>query len=267
MRSRIIGIDFSGAKDASKKIWLAEGSVKGNALEIEHCSSARDQFDPRSDRTACYRALRTYLTRQSDAIVGLDFPFGLPAKIFRSSSWELFLSDFTRKFHRPESFRRYCKNACQEEVKRETDLLTKTPFSPYNLRIYKQTYYGITEVLEPLVRRQQAVGLPMQPPRPSVPWPIEICPVSTLKKLNLYFPYKGRDETHFEDRKKILQKICKAESLVVKNDETRNIVVRDQNGDAIDSLIAAAATLKALRDIENGRKTALKNMAEGWVYA
>jgi hypothetical protein len=83
MRSRIIGIDFSGAKDALKKIWLAEGSVKGNALEIERCSNARDLFDPGNDRTACYRALRAYLTRQSDAIVGLDFPFGLPAKIFR----------------------------------------------------------------------------------------------------------------------------------------------------------------------------------------
>jgi hypothetical protein len=27
MRSRIIGIDFSGAKDGLKKIWLAEGWV------------------------------------------------------------------------------------------------------------------------------------------------------------------------------------------------------------------------------------------------
>jgi hypothetical protein len=27
MRSRIIGIDFSGAQEASKKIWLVEGWV------------------------------------------------------------------------------------------------------------------------------------------------------------------------------------------------------------------------------------------------
>lgn len=43
-------------------------------------------------------------------------------------------------------------------------------------------------------------------------------------------------------------------------------VVRDQNGDALDSLISAAGTLRALRDIENDRSTAVKNMAEGWVY-
>jgi len=55
-------------------------------------------------------------------------------------------------------------------------------------------------------------------------------------------------------------------SSVVKNDETRDIVVRDQNGDALDSLISAAAILRALRDIENGRSTAVQNMAEEWVY-
>jgi hypothetical protein len=38
------------------------------------------------------------------------------------------------------------------------------------------------------------------------------------------------------------------------------------NGDAPDSLISAAATLGALRDIENGRSTAVKNMAERRVY-
>jgi hypothetical protein len=267
VRNHIIGIDFSGAKDASKKIWLAAGSIRGNALEIRRCSRARDLFDPGNDRTACYRALRTYLARQSDAIVGLDFPFGLPLKIHRLSSWGKFLLYFTRKFDRAESFRHYCKKACQNEVKRETDLLTKTPFSPYNLRIYKQTYYGITEILEPLVRTKQAVVLPMQAPRSGIPWLVEICPASTLKKLNLYFPYKGRGESRLIARKKILQKICKAHSLVVKIDETRDVVVRDQNGDALDSLIAAVATLKALRDIENGRNTAVKNMAEGWVFA
>ena len=37
------------------------------------------------------------------------------------------------------------------------------------------------------------------------------------------------------------------------------------NGDAPGSLISAAATLGALKGIENGRSTAVKNMAEGWV--
>ena len=141
--------------------------------------------------------------------------------------------------------------------------MARTPFSPYNLRIYKQTYCGITESLEPLVRTREAIVLPMQSPRAGVPWLIEICPASKLKKLDLYFPYKGRGENRLIAQKKILQKICIAESLVVKNDGIREPVVRDQNGDALDSIIIAAATLRALRDIENGRSTTVKNMAEG----
>jgi hypothetical protein len=51
-----------------------------------------------------------------------------------------------------------------------------------------------------------------------------------------------------------------------KNDDTRESVVRDQNGEALGSLCSAAATLSALRDSENNRSMAEKNMAKGWVY-
>jgi len=38
----IYGIDFSGAQDAGKKIWIAEGIVKAESFLIEDCFSARD---------------------------------------------------------------------------------------------------------------------------------------------------------------------------------------------------------------------------------
>lgn len=41
----IDGIDFSGAQDASKKIWIAEGVVKGDSLLIEDCFRSRDLQD------------------------------------------------------------------------------------------------------------------------------------------------------------------------------------------------------------------------------
>jgi hypothetical protein len=37
----IYGIDFSGAKDAGKKIWVAKGIVHGETLLIEDCLRAR----------------------------------------------------------------------------------------------------------------------------------------------------------------------------------------------------------------------------------
>jgi len=56
-----------------------------------------------------------------------------------------------------------------------------------------------------------------------------------------------------------------AASLAVKNDETREPVVRNRNEDAPGSLVSAAAALRAPRDTEKGRSTAAQNMAEGWV--
>ena len=41
-RRLIYGIDFSGAQDAGKKIWIAKGVVKGDSLLIEDCFRARD---------------------------------------------------------------------------------------------------------------------------------------------------------------------------------------------------------------------------------
>jgi hypothetical protein len=40
----IDGIDFSGAKDAGKKIWIAEGVVKTDSLLIEDCFKARKKI-------------------------------------------------------------------------------------------------------------------------------------------------------------------------------------------------------------------------------
>ena len=38
----IYGIDFSGAQDAGKKIWIAESVVKTDSFLIEDCFRARD---------------------------------------------------------------------------------------------------------------------------------------------------------------------------------------------------------------------------------
>ena len=147
---RIIGIDFSGAKDACKKIWLAEGVIQKSTLVIERCIRAGELFDLGNDRRLCYKALRNYLKNHSGAVVGLDFPFGLPEKIVAQPSWD---------------------------------------------------------------------------------------------------------------------RICKTGSLRIEGDDLRRAVNQDRNGDALDSLVAAAATFKARKDIEVGRNAAVKNMVEGWVYA
>ena len=40
----IYGIDFSGAQDAGKKIWIAKGIIEENTLLIEDCFKARKKM-------------------------------------------------------------------------------------------------------------------------------------------------------------------------------------------------------------------------------
>ncbi len=58
--------------------------------------------------------------------------------------------------------------------------------------LFRQTYYGVLDLLKPLVRTKKASILPMQEAMPGLPRLIEICPASTLKAHNCYSSYKGR---------------------------------------------------------------------------
>ena len=108
--------------------------------------------------------------------------------------------------------------------------------------------------------------LPMQPPRPDVPWLVEICPASTLKKQHLYISYKGKGRERQAARQRILSEMLRDGSLRLKGGAISEAVVSDKEGDALDSLIAAAATFRAMQDIQSGVAIKVKNMVEGWVY-
>ena len=68
------------------------------------------------------------------------------------------LSAFLSGFGQRLNFRESCTDAAlrlgdRKELKRRTDIEAKAPFSAYNLWIYRQTYYGIKELLGPLVSK------------------------------------------------------------------------------------------------------------------
>jgi hypothetical protein len=198
------GIDFSGAKDAGRKIWVAGGNIEGSALHIKECWRASELTCTGSERSMCLFALRKFITDGTNSVFGLDFPFGLPGELVRDSIWEKFILSFPENYSDDRDFRDKCrKDSHNHEIKRRTDVENKTPFSPYNLRVYRQTFYGIREILNPLLQKKQAYVLPMQRRQCGKPGIIEICPASTLKKKNLYKPYKGKE--HREQRKLILE--------------------------------------------------------------
>jgi hypothetical protein len=183
LHRRIYGVDFSGASDAGKTIWLAGGIVHGADLRIDECTQAKDLPGSSASRDECLAALGRFIAGSGASAFGLDFPFGLPRPLVRQPSWQDFVLAFPDEYPRAEAFRESCRQAAGgRELKRLTDRQSATPFSPYNLRLFRQTYYGIRDLLHPLVRQGAASVRPMQPVEPDRPWILEICPASTLKR-------------------------------------------------------------------------------------
>jgi hypothetical protein len=245
----IYGIDFSGAQDAGNKIWIAKGVPKGKALLIEECRSASDLPNSGKRREECLPALLQYIKSKQNGHFGFDFPFGLPRNLVHEETWEEFVLGFHEKYESPEVFREACRQVNEgHELKRQTDTEARTPFSPYNLRLFKQTYYGISRVLFPLVRDESACVLPFQKPVAGKPWILEVCPASTLKHLmkKRVPPYKGPEEDKRENRRQILANVMKAGVVFGKNAELKGKIIADNGGDALDSIIAGMAVFRTL---------------------
>lgn len=243
---QVYGIDFSGAAQAGKKIWMAHGVIEGEALSIEACYRGADLPGSSVGRYRCLAALRDFISGAAASVFGLDFPFGLPAQLLKESRWEDWVLSFADRYTSPQAFRQECQaSAGGKELKRVTDKESRAPFSPYNIRLYRQTYFGIGDVLAPLVREGLACIVPMQPAVPRRPWVMEICPASTLKRAGLNGPYKGNRKEHYAARVRILDELERSVPLSIPA-LLRLTILDDREGDALDSVVAAVAVWRTL---------------------
>ena len=191
--------------DAGRKIWIAAGHAQGDTLIIDECFRGEALPGSSRERETCLAALRAFIAQSGTAIFGLDFPLSVPQTVFANQTWLQFIHSFAQRFPSPQEFRSQCFLAAHgRELKRPTDVESKTPFSPYNLRLYRQTFLRAARRDRAAGDRSQARVLPMQSPHAKQPWLIEICPASTLKRLDLYVPYKGKSDRHRAARTKIL---------------------------------------------------------------
>lgn len=236
---RVFGVDFSGARDAGRRIWIASGTARGRELNIDSCLCAEDLPDGARERDVALKALREYLARVGEGVVGLDFPFSLSQDLMCGQNWERFIAHFKARYPTPEVFRTACYRMAEgREKKRRTDNEARTPFCPYNRRLFQQTYYGIREVLAPLVEEDRARVLPMQPPMPGKLLLLEICPASTLKRHNIYPSYKGRSVERRQARVKIMEWL-EERGVHFTPVSLRERAIQNMEGDALDSVIAA----------------------------
>jgi hypothetical protein len=241
------GIDWSGAKDAGRKIWIAGGRRVGSTVVLMELSRGAELPGSGVERPSCHGAVRDWITRREDAAIGLDFPFSLPSLLLEERDWEAFVRRFPERHPDPDSFREWCRASSGNELKRVTDQLARAPFSPWNLRIYRQTYWGIHSLLAPLSRDPKVSAVPMQTPVEGGVWLLESCPASTLKRHDLYRPYKGKARRLRRARGEILEELMRLDTVHVKNRVLRRRILDDEHGDALDAVIAMTAAHRAVQ--------------------
>jgi hypothetical protein len=268
VRRRVLGVDFSGAWNAGKLIWIAEGAAVAGGLALIHCIPARDLPGGGVARDAALAALVAYVAAAGDAAVGLDFPFSLPARFIGDSDWSAWAAGFRRRYRDAEAFRAALREAAGgRELRRDTDDEAKTPFSPWNLRLYRQTWHGIADVLSPLAANDAARIAPMQPALPGRPVLLETCPASLLKHLGLYRPYKGRGKAERDQREAILDALHGLRLLVPPEPGLRDALVGNVGGDALDALLAAICAMRyAADDAALGPRPGTQDAIEARVY-
>jgi Protein of unknown function (DUF429) len=260
---RVYGVDFSGARDAGRRIWIAEGIVEGGGLRVGSCFPAAELPGGGRDRETAHAALASFVAGlRAGSVLGIDAPFGLPRAITGGAAWDELVAAFPFRYGDPAAFRLECVAAAGgRELRRQTDMDARTPFSPYNLRLFRQTYHAL-RLLAPLVSSGAVRVAPMQLPGDGVPTVVEVCPASTLKRLGLYSPYKGRRLAGARHR---LLAALEAEGMVSIAEDARARAVADPGGDAVDGIVAAVAARRAAEGPVPTDGSAWRS--EGFVYA
>ena len=265
-----IGVDFSGGRNASKKIWIAE-TEWANERELRLCRLVNDlTFDD----------LQKEIVRERPADILLDFPFGLAEQTctnlgIAESSTYLKIWEKVGGYENAEMFRVSAKagetgQGSERSHKRSVDREKKTPFAPINLRMFRQTYFGQAKVLLPA--KQTGCNSRFLPwdkfdDVDNLPRVGEGCPASMLKALG--WPsggYKGTGPISEGKRSSLL---CDLEGIVqlTMSIPDKNQIIADTEGDALDALLLAvgAAHLQA-DELEAGRQSSGTHQTEGFVY-
>ena len=262
--TRILGVDFSGASDAGRKIWIAEGRLSDSgAFELNHCLPAVDLPGGGLRPEQAVPALARHVAALENARIGCDFPFSLPRAQVTARTWKRFALRYAAEFADAQSFRAIMRSRHNAiEHKRMTDRIAGTPFNSYNLRLYRQTWWGITGLLDPLVRAGRAIVRPQQELAPGKPTLIEVCAACTLKSIDLYPPYKGKEPAHRTARKRILEHLIDRGALAAPGRRMRALLLDNEGGDALDAAIGAIAAARA----DLSRQPDVYQRLEGRVY-
>lgn len=259
MHQPILGVDFSGSVRAGEKIWVSRAQFDGEILRFDFLERATNLSGGSENRDAALFALRNWISGHDSAVCGLDFPFALQQEALGEESYASWLGNFVARYPDSQSLK-----VSGFESRRGCELVAKVPFSPLNLRLYRQTYHGIGEVLVPL-RASGACVLPFDAPIPHKIWLLEICPASLLKREKLYLSYKGKSDLQRQNRETIAREMA-SRTPFHWSVQMEKRALEDVEGDALDAVLAAICTLNALKKPQNLTAQSEIQSKEGRVY-
>ncbi len=243
------GVDFSGADGGGSGIRLAT-RVPGEPVR------RIDRLDRRGLRD------RILASREDGErhLWLIDAPFGVPIRTLERCDVDLDWSASVRwlaSHGSPRDWRRAVRAVDRKEPKREADVVASTPLASMNLRVFKQTWTAMVELLGPLVEAGVRVD-PMAGPLDARVVVVEGCPATVLKRRgDSAKGYKGTGQPPRDRREAIIQRGIESWGL-----EATNAVFDrchdDEGGDDLDALLLTL-------DPWQGPPPA-PAMVEGWVW-
>lgn len=262
MSIKVYGIDFSGSRSPGQKIWITEASLTDSPtqhLHVQDVSAAAERFS-RTHRSEVLPELRKLIRQSEAAVVGLDFPFALSQASVSTEDWETFLEEFAHTFDDQNIDEFPGHYEPDGESRRETDFRFggQSPMSP---QVRYQVFYGLRDVLHPLVTDDAVRVLPMQSYNPTKPSVIEVYPAATFGAERLYrIGYKKNSEQSRKRREMNAKGLQSHEKVSIGEDHIKNAIKSD---DALDSICAAFAVSRAIREgLDRDHRS-----VEGQIYA
>jgi hypothetical protein len=291
---RVFGVDFSAARDAGRHIWICRAHPGADGIRVEGIDRLDELPGGETERDGALRALVQKVLESPRSAWGFDFSFALPqpvvAELVAEGATYSEQLEWLATLEGADELRRLCGAVGSGELRRRTDGEAATPFSPYNLRIYKQTFHGMVGVLRPLRTRPEIAVLPLDRlpetaaegiagggrlpfnrsasgKAPHI-YVMEVCPSSVLAALG--YPrvgYKGEGDDEARVRKRILERLVSDELVRPMRRELRTRILDDTAADALDALLAAVGAWRGYRSYDHAALGADPLFGiEGFVY-
>ena len=257
------GVDFSGADGG--------GAAKIRIAERQLAPRSAVHVRGRLDRNGLRRAILESQADGRDHLWRIDAPFGLPLECFAGELPEGFsggeitwraVAEWMSRFTSAREWRGAMRELSRREPKRACDREFRTPLAPMNLRVFKQTFTVITEILLPLAEAGVAIEPVSMPANGYARVRVcEGCPASILHRRG--WPakgYKGGGEPPRVVREELIR-LLRKEGLEIPS-QVAVEAIHDEEGDLLDALILVTPPLGVAVPPE----LAATASVEAWVY-